>query len=211
MSHDILIIDRYPVEVAGFQQVLEQAGFRVVVTTTDRPESLPPDLAVDLLIFETSSGRLEYKRLQRTLASLMKVNPKMLLIAFSETEWPSQVARAMILGANDYLLKSDPVEILVSAVKLALSGKNPPVESRILRMKTWLHAPVVTDTRIPELTTREQQVLRHLGVGLANQEIAASLQVSVETVKELVQSLLRKLGADDRTAAAVKAIRLGLA
>ena len=64
----------------------------------------------------------------------------------------------------------------------------------------------------PELpvTQREAQVLRHVAYGLSNREIALSLGISVETVKEHVQNILRKTGASDRTDVAVRAVRLGL-
>ena len=61
------------------------------------------------------------------------------------------------------------------------------------------------------LTPRETQVLRVVAMGLSNQEIGDSLEISVETVKEHVQNLLRKTGLNDRTQAAVWALRNGLA
>jgi DNA-binding NarL/FixJ family response regulator len=65
------------------------------------------------------------------------------------------------------------------------------------------------DSDIP-LTQRELQVLRHLALGLSNKEIAQSLNISVETVKEHVQNVLRKIAVTDRTQAAVWAVRKGL-
>jgi DNA-binding NarL/FixJ family response regulator len=60
------------------------------------------------------------------------------------------------------------------------------------------------------LTQRETPVLRHLALGLSNKEIGRSLSISIETVKEHVQHLLRKINAADRTQAAVWAVRKGL-
>ena len=65
------------------------------------------------------------------------------------------------------------------------------------------------DLSVP-LTARETQVLRQITMGLSNQEIADALKISVETVKEHVQNLLRKLSVNDRTQAAVWALRNGL-
>ena len=62
-----------------------------------------------------------------------------------------------------------------------------------------------------QLTPRESQVLRLIAMGLSNQEIADSLEISVETVKEHVQNILRKMSLNDRTQAAVWAIRHGMA
>ena len=62
------------------------------------------------------------------------------------------------------------------------------------------------DESVP-LTERETQVLRHIALGLSNREIARSLEISVETVKEHVQNILRKIQCTDRTQAAVWAVR----
>ena len=68
---------------------------------------------------------------------------------------------------------------------------------------------VLDDDDVP-LTQRETQVLRHVALGLSNKEIGRSLEISVETVKEHVQNILRKLEAGDRTEAAVWAVKKGL-
>ena len=60
------------------------------------------------------------------------------------------------------------------------------------------------------LTKRESEVLKQLALGLSNKEIAQSLSISYETVKEHVQHILRKVGVSDRTQAAVWAVRKGL-
>ena len=60
------------------------------------------------------------------------------------------------------------------------------------------------------MTNRELQVLRHVALGLSNREIGRSLGISIETVKEHVQNILRKIDAADRTQAAVWAIKKGL-
>jgi DNA-binding NarL/FixJ family response regulator len=67
-----------------------------------------------------------------------------------------------------------------------------------------------SDTNDIPLTNRELQVLRHIALGLSNREIARSLGISIETVKEHVQNILRKVDANDRTQAAVWAVRRGL-
>jgi DNA-binding NarL/FixJ family response regulator len=68
---------------------------------------------------------------------------------------------------------------------------------------------VNSDQEIP-LTNRETQVLRHVALGLSNKEIGRSLTISIETVKEHVQNILRKISVTDRTQAAVWAVRKGL-
>ena len=65
------------------------------------------------------------------------------------------------------------------------------------------------DSDVP-LTNRETQVLRHMALGLSNKEIGRSLSISIETVKEHVQNILRKIAVSDRTQAAVWAVRKGM-
>ena len=66
-----------------------------------------------------------------------------------------------------------------------------------------------SDESVHPLTNREMQVLRHVAMGLSNREVGQSLGISVETVKEHVQNLLRKLNVNDRTQAAVWAVQGG--
>jgi DNA-binding NarL/FixJ family response regulator len=68
---------------------------------------------------------------------------------------------------------------------------------------------LTADVEVP-LTQRESQVLGQLAKGSTNKEIAKALQISYETVKEHVQHTLRKIGVNDRTQAAVWAVRKGL-
>ena len=80
------------------------------------------------------------------------------------------------------------------------------------QIRRKLSESIRTSDLPPELpvTAREAQVLRHVAYGLSNREIANSLGISIETVKEHVQNILRKTGASDRTDVAVRAVRLGL-
>ena len=68
---------------------------------------------------------------------------------------------------------------------------------------------VIDDDDVP-LTQRETQVLRHVALGLSNREIGCSLEISVETVKEHMQNLLKKVQVSDRTAAAIWSIQNGI-
>ncbi|MGD9647391.1 MAG: response regulator transcription factor [Pirellulales bacterium] len=73
-----------------------------------------------------------------------------------------------------------------------------------------LATPRLVDDVEVSLTKRESEVLRQMALGLTNKEIAQSLKISYETVKEHVQHVLRKIGVSDRTQAAVWAVRRGL-
>ena len=116
------------------------------------------------------------------------------------------------MGARDYLLKSDSKERMTEAITRAVNGDQLPETSLMRQMrKTMLRETGLDQFRTDTpLTRRELQVLRHIAMGLSNKEIAKSLAISVETVKEHVQNILRKVGASDRTDAAVRAVKMGM-
>ena len=123
---------------------------------------------------------------------------------------PSYVARAVVLGAEDFLLKHIPGETYVAAIERAVGGGEPAPDTVFSRIKATLHERLDPKADDVPLTRREYQVLRHLAYGLSNREIARSLTISIETVKEHVQNVLRKLKVSGRTAAAVWIVKRGL-
>jgi len=130
---------------------------------------------------------------------------------FTAFDNPTYIARAVAAGAHDYILKSCSRDELLDSIMNAASGQIPVRAGELRRVATTMSNRVATpDPDIP-LTQREMQVLRHVALGLSNKEIAQSLTISVETVKEHVQNILRKLAVSDRTQAAVWAVRRGLA
>jgi DNA-binding NarL/FixJ family response regulator len=120
------------------------------------------------------------------------------------------IARAVAMGASDYVLKGSPRKAIVDAIKAAAAGQSPSPTGELHRMARTMSSRQLLDDDQVQLTGRETQVLRHLALGLSNKEIGRSLEISVETVKEHVQNILRKLAVKDRTLAAVWAVRKGL-
>jgi len=120
------------------------------------------------------------------------------------------VARAAALGAADFLLKDVPAQAFAAAIRRAMRGESPSEDSPFSKVRSILQQrPDPKADEVP-LTRREYQVLRHLAYGLSNREIGFSLKISVETVKEHVQNILRKFDMPDRTAAAVWAVKRNL-
>ena len=102
--------------------------------------------------------------------------------------------------------------MLIAAIRRAAAGEAPPVGSLLQKTREAMEGSAMEESNpvnLP-LTNREMQVLRHIALGLSNREISQSLTISVETVKEHVQNILRKISASDRTDAAVRAVKLGL-
>jgi DNA-binding NarL/FixJ family response regulator len=113
------------------------------------------------------------------------------VIMISAYDNPRHVARAAVLGAEDFLLKHIPAEAYVAAIERAS-------DTLFSRIQATLHER--RDPRADDvpLTRREYEVLRHLAYGLSNREIARSLTLSIETVKEHLQNTLRKLELSNR-------------
>ena len=106
--------------------------------------------------------------------------------------------------------KEAPIDDVVASIRSAYLRTPPPATSVMRRVTQCLRDPARVRRNGLEFTRRGSQVLRHLAFGLGNQEIADSLQISVDTVKEHVQNVLRQLKIRDRTRAALWALQHGL-
>ena len=133
--------------------------------------------------------------------------PDMPVLILSTFDNPTYVARAVALGASGYVLKGCTRDQLLAAIRSAATGESAWTREELRRVTGALATPRLTaDVEVP-LTQRESEVLRQLAYGLTNKEIAQTLHISYETVKEHVQHILRKIGVTDRTQAAVWAVR----
>ena len=115
-------------------------------------------------------------------------------------------------GADGYLLKDTSREALVQAIENITSG-NTPVDPKVagkLFHQLSKQAMPGDSTLGQNLSEREREILRLITHGMANAEIAQTLFLSEGTVRNYVSSILEKLDVDDRTQAAVLALRYGL-
>jgi DNA-binding NarL/FixJ family response regulator/predicted Ser/Thr protein kinase len=130
-----------------------------------------------------------------------------ILTSFGEDD---QVIPAIRAGAQGYLLKDIPPRDLVQAVREAYQGKaqlHPDVARKLM---SAVAAPPPAPSPEPDLTERELEVLRLIAQGMNNQQIAQTLTISEKTVKTHVSNILGKLEVDDRTQAAIYALKKGL-
>ncbi len=133
----------------------------------------------------------------------------LVLTTYDADEWVFDAIRS---GAKGYLLKDTPRDRLVAAVKETAVGKTA-VDSGVagkLFDVIARQAPAPASGAAALLSEREREVLRLLGKGLSNGEIAGRIYLSEGTVRNYVSSIFEKLGLEDRTQAAVFAIRYGL-
>lgn len=144
------------------------------------------------------------------LEQIRKSVPTTKVIMISAHDNPSYVARAVALEASDFLLKDAPPAAFASAIQRVIRGEAPPADTPFGKIKNRLQQRADPGADNVPLTRREYQVLKHLAYGLSNREIGASMNISIETVKEHVQNVMRKLDMSNRTAAAVWAVKRGL-
>ena len=211
MSLKVLIVDDHEVAREGLAELLNLAGFTVAKSCADEccAISFLETSSIDVVLLDV---RIPGTDGLAILEKIRGVSPTLPVVFVSSYDNPTYVARAAALGAQDYLLKSELRGNVQDRLIRVCKGVEPPPESPMSRIRRIMEDDVDTATLPPEfpLTSREAQVLRHVGLGLSNKEIARSLSISVETVKEHVQNVLRKMKATDRTDAAVRAVKLGI-
>lgn len=129
----------------------------------------------------------------------------LMLTTFDDDQY---VLESLKLGVNGYLLKSGDTDSLIRSIKSALSG-GLSLEDQVAAkvMPTLLQQRSQTQTIDASLTPRERAILKCIGEGLNNQEIADRLGLSVGTVKNNTSQILDKLDLRDRTQLAIYAIR----
>lgn len=209
MSINILVADDHEVVRSGLTCLFEGSEINVVAEAANGEEAVQqtlqaqPDVVLMDIRMPQGDGLFAMEKIRAE-------SPNTRVVVLSTYDNPTYVARSVALGAADYVLKGSPREEIIGAIERAATGENPSGDSVLQRVKdTMAKRREPSDREIP-LTNREMQVLRHVALGLSNREIGRSLGISIETVKEHVQNILRKIDATDRTQAAVWAVKRGI-
>ena len=211
MNPKILVVDDHEAARMGISEVLGDSGYSVAGVAQSGKEAISKlnGLSVDAILLDV---RMPAGDGLVALEAIREGNENLPIIVLSAYDNPTYIARAAALGAYDYVLKNGVSDKICQSLACAVDGKEPPPESRLSKIRCKL-SQSIDHRQLPDefpLTGRESQVLVHVALGLSNKEIARSLEISVETVKEHVQNILRKIKANDRTDAAVRAVRLGV-
>jgi DNA-binding NarL/FixJ family response regulator len=195
----VLIVDDHPVVRQGLRALLDvQDDIVVAGEAGDGPAalSLATSLRPDIVLLDLKMPGMDgFAMLAPLRAAGLRV-----LVLTSATE-PSAAAQAVRAGAAGVLYKDIDPDALVRAIRSVRDGN-------VLLAPEALGS-LVRGSRVDTLTPREREVLAAIAEGRSNREIARSLRVSEKTVKAHVSSVLAKLGVQDRTQAAVYAVRNG--
>ena len=133
----------------------------------------------------------------------------LILTTFDHDEY---VYEALRIGASGFVLKDDPPEQLIGAIRTIAEGDallSPSITKRVIEQFGRIPR-AEPPSELAELTTREQEILRLIAQGLSNAEIANELVISETTVKTHVTHILQKLNLRDRVQAVVLAYQTGL-
>lgn len=198
----ILIVDDHPVVVAGLTSMLDtQPGLEVLGSATSGEEAIeflrrkPADLLLLDLRMPGMSGVDTLLALKRE-----KINTRVIILSSHETD--EDIYRAVRAGAQAYLSKNSKQSEMIEAIHAVHRGKRYFPHSIADRLAERM---MRTD-----LTSRESEVLQMLARGLTNKEIGSALDISGNTVRNHVNSIIEKLEVSDRTEAVAVAIQRGL-
>ena len=210
----VLIVDDHPVFREGLRQCLEaRKAIRVLATAGSaeqmwraiRSHGRPTVLLMDVEL--PGESGIELTR------ELHEKHPEIrvvMLTAFSDSE---RVFAALKAGAVGYLLKNVSPDEIRTTVERAAAGEpmlSGEIAGRVLREFERERDEERYREQLSGLTAREEEILRLLATGESNREIGKRLFISELTVKNHVANIFRKLQVNDRTKAALLAVKLGL-
>ena len=214
MTIRVAVVDVHPLfrgRVIGILQATE--GIEVVGEGTDSADAalLVERCLPDVLIMELSKPKMTSLEVIQRLHVLC---PQLKILILSANEEEKSLFDAMAQGAQGYILKMiDPDELVHGVCRVFLGEAVIPgdLASRIFRSERFHPRPFpVEEGFVEPLTAREVEVLRELGAGSANKEIAQRLNISEITVRFHVRNILDKLHMSSRVEAATYAKREGL-
>ncbi|MEU0967539.1 response regulator transcription factor [Streptomyces sp. NPDC005917] len=211
----VVIADDQALVRTGFSMILAADGIEVVAEASDGDQAIDavrrtlPDLVLMDIRMPGTDG-LEATR--HILSGTVPDPPRVIMLTTFDLD--RYVYAALTAGASGFLLKDVTPEHLVAAVRLARTGDAllaPAITRRLVERFVSRHTGSVALHRdLAVLTPRELEVLRSLGGGLSNAELAARFRLSEATVKTHVARILAKLRLRDRAQAVVVAYETGL-
>jgi two-component system, NarL family, response regulator DegU len=175
-------------------------------------DNMPPDVALVDIDGSTETGL--------NLARKIKQHaPSVAIVVLASNPNDEQLFEVLKGQAASYLSKESTPEKLLETIRRVAHGEHPINESLTTRPKVAeqvllqfqeLSRRTEAEALISPLTPREMEILKYIGQGYLNKQIAAELNISEQTIKNHVTSILRKLNANARTEAVVLALKQGL-
>jgi len=208
MSLRLLVADDRELVRAGLREFVRETDLEIVAEASihDAANLLKDAPAIRLLILGMEPPGTEGLAL---LEHVTASRPRPHVLLYAARVSAETIASAIANGANGLLLHSASRSTFVQSVHNVVNGESLWSREDLRRAGSASRSTCAGSD--VQLTRREAEVIVKMVEGLTNKQIAQSLDISYETVKEHVQHVLRKVGVTDRTQAAVWAVRHGLA
>ena len=208
----LVIADDHPMVRAGLRSMLVASRIHVIGEAGDGQEALNlvQNLRPQVILMDIRMPGLDGIQALEAIKSA-KLNTRVIMVTTYRST--AYLLRSLSAGAAGFVLKDISREELLAAIYSVADGASL-VDSQflqdVLRNLESAEKNAVADDLVEPLTAREMDILRLMVEGLTNQAIGDVLGLSAGTVKGYAQTVMHKLGTNDRTQAAVKAIRMGL-
>ena len=212
MTIRVLVADDQSMVRAGFRMLLAgEPDIEVVAEASNGIEAVAQAARTDpaVILMDIRMPELDGLQATRRILAANDAARVLILTTFGLDEY---VYEALCAGASGFVLKDDPPEQLISAVRIVAAGDallSPAITKRVIRQFTRIPRPA-PPKELSELTERELEILRLIATGLSNAEIGRTLFIGETTVKTHVTHILQKLGLRDRVQAVVLAYQAGL-
>lgn len=205
---EIIIADDHMMIREGLKQLLELDGtMKVIAEANDGEECLNllnKRIHPDILLLDINMPKkngievLEYIKQNKIPVKVL------ILTVHNEVEY---LLKAVDIGINGYLLKDSSYDELKEAIDVVISGNTYIQPSLLPALNESMEDYALDKEKIECLTKRELDVLRLISEGCSNKKISDELSISERTVKNHISHIFRKINVEDRTQAAVFAIR----
>ena len=212
----VLIVDDQELIRQSLKVVLNVSPGLEVVNTADSGDAAVKGVAAhkpDVVLMDIRMPGMDGVEATRLIKERYPHTKVIVLTTFDDDEY---VFGALQNGASGYLLKGSNVSELADAIKIAHSGGamiNPNIASKMIsqfsHMAKGSMQVQVGEQATADITKSEWQVIRTVGQGMSNKEIAAELHLSEGTVRNAISSVLLKLNLRDRTQLAIWAVQTG--
>jgi DNA-binding NarL/FixJ family response regulator len=196
-----MIVDDHPVVLAGLAAIVgAQHGMNVVAQSRDGGNAVELAQAanVDVALVDLHLGDVSgWDVLARLKAAGIGG-----LLAISSLQGDEDLHRAVTAGAKGFIAKDADAEEIADAIQTVARG--------LRYFPAWTGTVLARRSEFQELSSRELEILEHMGRGLSNKEIGEALGIGESTVKQHVGNVLSKLGVQDRTGAVLRGLERGL-
>ena len=212
MSITVLVADDQTLVRAGFRMLLGgEPDIEVVAEASNGMEAVEKAARFDATVVLMDIRMPELDGLEAT-RRILAADPDARVLVLTTFDLDEYVYEALRAGASGFVLKDDPPEQLIAAVRTVASGDallSPAVTKRVIGAFTRMPRPA-PPKELDDLSARERDVFRLIALGLSNAQIGQELFIGETTVKTHVTHILSKLGLHDRVQAVVLAYQTGV-